>query len=378
MTASSATDVSIAQLAATRASAGALFEKFRARQLATPPERLNTGWEDVLVPQGLILGGLLGDTAMADWVRRWVPRHREVVYANDEPGKTTHMPSGTPKTGVVLGQYCGNWGLPMVLVPLFQLDGDKADRDLAVTICDHILTGSPRLRDQGIAHGRHNPGVAERLWVDTLYYTSGPLAWTYSITGDERYAQEAIRQCLVHAKYLQDPRTGLFFHDVEPANGRRSDFFWGRGNGWVIMALLDTLRFCPPTTPGWDAVLASYRDIATGLLRAQHSSGLWRIIPEDEESHLEVSGTAMILIGLLGGIDAGYLQPHSLGRVRRGFWEIANSIQPSDGSLRGAQRPAGLGGWETHRRSFLGECTYADGVLLRLLAAVASSPSFAS
>ena len=37
------------------------------------------------------------------------------------------------------------------------------------------------------------------------------------------------------------------------------------------------------------------------------------------------------------------------------------------------QRPAGLGGWETHKQSVLGECTYATGVFLRLLAQVAAS-----
>lgn len=119
-------------------------------------------------------------------------------------------------------------------------------------------------------------------------------------------------------------------------------------------------------------MLDSYRRLVTGLLRLQHSSGLWRIVPEDAESHLEVSGTTMILIGVLGGIEAELLQPASVARVTRGFGELCTWIG-RDGALLGAQRPAGLGGWERHKHSLLGECTYATGVFLRLLSMVAAS-----
>jgi hypothetical protein len=80
----------------------------------------------------------------------------------------------------------------------------------------------------------------------------------------------------------------------------------------------------------------------------------------------------MILIGLLGGIEAGWVQPEMAARVTRGLSELCTWIG-RDGALQGAQRPAGLGGWETHKLSALGECTYATGVFLRLLSQVATS-----
>jgi rhamnogalacturonyl hydrolase YesR len=277
---------------------------------------------------------------------------------------------------VRLDTYCGDWGLPLVLAPLHRLTQRDELRAFAVRICEHILHKSLRLADGGIAHGGTSPVVRERLWVDTLYYTAAPLAATYAMTGNVAYAEEAVRQCVAHAKHLQDPATGLYFHDAVPDSANRSDSFWARGNGWVIMSLLDTLTQVPATTAGWVTVRDSYRRLVSGLVRYQQPNGLWRIVPEDPESHLEVSGTTMILIGLLGGIEAEFLQPEMAARVTRGLGELCTWIG-RDGALQGAQRPAGLGGWETHKQSTLGECTYATGVFLRLLAMVAASKRLA-
>lgn len=352
--------------------------RFRKRVLATRLETLNTGWEDVLVPQGMALCGAAGDEALGRLAERWCGSQLELKKPG-EPGVSAKsgLKSGEPFRGVRLGRYCGDWGLPLVLAPLFRLTGRTEFRDFAVQVCEHILHGSLRLAEGGIAHGDASPTVRDRLWVDTLYYTAAPLAATFTLTGRKDFAEEAVRQCAVHAKHLQDPATGLFFHDGVPNSPNRTEGFWARGNGWVIMSLLDTLTHVPEDTPGRAAVLDSYRRLVTGLLRWQHPSGLWRIVPDDAESHLEVSGTTMILIGVAGGVEAGLIQPEAGARVVRGLAELCTWID-RQGALQGAQRPAGMGGWETHKRTALGECTYATGVFLRLLSQVASSQHIVS
>ena len=362
----------VAGRTAARLSPYAKLARFRQRVLATKLETLNTGWEDVLVPQGLALCGVAGDEALGQLAERWCRPHLRITRAGEPNFPKSPLKSGAPFQGVRLAAYCGDWGLPLVLVPLHRLTKRDEWRDFAIKIREHIISGSIRLADRGIAHNSGSPVVSERLWVDTLYYTAAPLAATFAITGRKDFAEEAVRQCLVHAKYLQDPTTGLFFHDGVPNSPNRSEGFWARGNGWVLMSLLDTLTHVPADTPGWTGVLESYRRLVTGLLPLQHPAGLWRIVPDDAESHLEVSGTTMILIGLLGGIEAGWVQPEMAARVTRGLSELCTWIG-RDGALQGAQRPAGLGGWETHKLSALGECTYATGVFLRLLSQVATS-----
>jgi rhamnogalacturonyl hydrolase YesR len=230
-------------------------------------------------------------------------------------------------------------------------------------VADHVCDGSIRVGSGVIAHGH----FMRMPWVDTLYYSSAPLARAYEITGEARYAEEAVQQCLLHAEYLRDPLTGVFFHESNTDTGQRCSWFWSRGNGWVIMALADTLQYCPPETPGWRAVLDIYRSLVVGLLRMQHSCGLWRIIPENEESHLETSGAVMIATGISVGIRQGWLDASTAASVHRTWNEVLTWIN-AEGRLMGCQTPAGPGGWETHKRSMMGERTYGTGTLLRLAA----------
>lgn len=75
----------------------------------------------------------------------------------------------------------------------------------------------------------------------------------------------------------------------------------------------------------------------------------------------------MIAIGLTLGVGEGWLHPAVASQVRKTLEELLTWIEPESGALKGAQKPAGQGGWETHKLSNLGECTYATGIFLRLL-----------
>jgi rhamnogalacturonyl hydrolase YesR len=205
-----------------------------------------------------------------------------------------------------------------------------------------------------------------------LYYTASVLANAYAAAGHRRYADEAVRQCALHAKHLRDEKTGLFFHDVNLKTGARTKAFWARGNGWIIMALADTLTLVPRDTAGYDEVLSIYRSQAAGLLSFQHSSGLLRIVPEEPTAHLETSGTTMLLCGLATGIGAGLLPNSQVEPLRRGFNEVITWIN-GKGQLLGSQQPAGLGGWETHKLVAMGESSYTTGAFLRLIADLGST-----
>jgi rhamnogalacturonyl hydrolase YesR len=233
-----------------------------------------------------------------------------------------------------------------------------------------ILEKSLRGPDGVILHG----GGRRTVWVDTMYYTSAPLAVMCSATGDSRWGEEALRQCVLHARWLRDERTGCFRHDADPATGLRSAGLWARGNGWAIMALAETLACCPPALEGYGESMETYRSLAEGLLGLRAPSGLWRIVPDDADSHQETSGTAMILLGLLEGVTRGWLEESLLAPIAASFQALLAWIAPdgpATGALMGSQRPAGQGGWERHRVAELGECAYATGCMVKLVARLA-------
>ncbi len=338
---------------------------FRQRILDTPPADIKAGWEDVLIPQGVLLAAKAWqDAELFDWVDRWLSCHSQVGFV--DWGHFLPPEAGIPRSG-----YCGHWGFPLVAARRLADRPDERQHQQMIDICEYILHTAKRLRDGILAHAVFPqldiPNLSERAWVDTLYYSSSVLAETYTLTGNDAYLEEAGRQCLLHAKYLQDKTTGAFFHDIDPATGIRPLGFWSRGNGWIILGLADTLRHAPEDWPMREEILDIYRTLATALLRWQHPCGLWRIMPDVAESHLETSGTAMIAGGLAIGIGEGWLEPSVSAQVRKAIEELVTWVN-TEGRLQGAQRPAGMGGWETHKLSTLGECTYATGFFLRLLA----------
>lgn len=341
------------------------YARFRARSLAQDPRTFSSGWEDVLVPYGLARAGrACDDDALIDWAERWARHHHEAGYVEEPEGPIVR--SRESRAGHVIGDFCGNWAGPLVLASLHSVRPAAWLREGARTICDALLRRAIRFPDGAFAHGGWEHG-RRTLWIDTAFYSASVLAEAFAITGVPRYAEEAVRQARLHTTWLQDPSTGLYFHDFEPATGTRSQSFWARGNGWAILALVDTLRRCPRETSGWKELLAAYRRLATGLRRFQHPCGLWRIVPGNDEAHLETSGSAMILAGLAGGIAEGWVDASASEAVTKGWRELQTWID-RDGALQGAQRPAGLGGWETHKLSSIGECTYATGLLWRLIA----------
>ncbi len=272
--------------------------------------------------------------------------------------------------GLRLGDYCGNWGAPLVLAPFAARTRDFRAIEAARGVAAFIIEKSLRGPDGVILHGAGRRAV----WVDTLYYTAAPLAVTHAATGELRYAEEALRQCRLHARHLRDERSGCFRHDAEPGSGSRSAGLWARGNGWAVMALAETLACCPPELDGYSETLETYRSLCEGLLRLRHPSGLWRIVPDDPDAHLETSGTAMILLGLLEGVARGWLEESLLAPIAASYEALLASLVPDGrdaGALRGSQRPAGQGGWERHRVAELGECAYATGCLLKLIARLA-------
>ncbi|MFP4550205.1 MAG: glycoside hydrolase family 88 protein [Spirochaetales bacterium] len=358
----------------------ARLDAFRHRAISFDPHSLNTGWEDVLVAEGLALYGRAFDDGEAlTWVHRWLEHHLGVPIAEDARYIPSFTTSGELIRGVKLCDYCGNWGLPLAAVPYGQGAYVRERREEEASslagavrqIADYVLEHAARGARGVIRHG----GFTEGIWVDTLYYAAAPLAKAYSLTGEAAYAKEALRQCLLHAELLRDPLTGLFFHDYDPTLQFRTTGFWSRGNGWVIVSFAEVLARVPQTMPGYAELRDHFVALATALLRLRHATGLWRIIPDNPDSHLETSGSVMIALGLALGIAGGLLDPNTIAVVMETLAELTTWIETDPrtrhpGALMGSEQPAGVGGWEIHKTVPLGESTYTTGLFLKLLATV--------
>lgn len=141
----------------------------------------------------------------------------------------------------------------------------------------------------------HRPGRIE-LWDDSIYMLSMFLLEMYRTTGDEKYLNDCIREVTAHADKLRDSRTGLWWHGWASSNAinddgccecgwnanpqQRNSEFWGRGNGWIAMALADLLSEMPGNHRQYTVILKWYRQMMDTLCKLQDkTTGHWMQLP---------------------------------------------------------------------------------------------------
>jgi len=236
-------------------------------------------------PQGVGLYGL---------AQLWL-RHRDPALQGLLEGwYARHLAAGLPGPNI-------NTTAPMLGLAMLWADTrDPRWQPALEAWADAVITTAPRTAEHGFQHDvsdKVNPG---ELWDDTLFMTGLFLARYGQASGRADLVDEAIRQFLVHTRYLSDPATGLWFHGWT-FEGRHNfaRARWARGNAWVTACILDLFELAD--------LPASVRMYLHGVLTAQveallplqTASGAWRTLLDDPTSYEEISATAGFAYGLL-------------------------------------------------------------------------------
>lgn len=181
----------------------------------------------------------------------------------------------------------------------------------------------PRTDNGGISH-RDN---SFQLWDDTVYMMDEFFMQMYKLTGDEKFLKEAIHQLYAHAEKLEDPAVGLWYHgwDNDPVSvidpccllgwsdnpERRNNEFWGRGNGWITMTLVNLLELLPENQEDYGILKSMYiKMINTLMLLQDLTTGHWYQLPiysGEEGNFIESSCTAMFAYSITIGVKNGWL-----------------------------------------------------------------------
>jgi len=214
-------------------------------------------------------------------------------------------------------------------------------RQTAAWIMQHF----PRTQQGGFQHMTSDTLNDQELWDDTLFMTVLFLAKMSVIEGRDDYLREAEKQFLLHARYLADEETGLWYHGWT-FNGCHhfAGAFWGRGNCWVTMAIPELLSMaaCAPEVRA--RLTQVLQNQAAGLLRHQDASGMWHTLLDDPSSYVESSATCGIGYGMLRGVHMGLLDAscrdaamHALAPILRYIGEDGVVQQVSYGTPMGRE-----------------------------------------
>lgn len=220
------------------------------------------------------------------------------------------------------------------------LGGDL--RPLIDNCLHHISTGQMRLADGTLA--RNDP-LPDSLWLDDLYMSVPALAQMGKLTGERRYYDDAVKQILQFADRMFVREKGLYMHGWVQGMSVHPAFFWGRANGWAIMAKTELLEVLPEDHPGRPAVLELLRAHIHGLAAVQGHAGRWHQLLDRAESYEETSATAIFTFCIARAINRGWIDTLAHGPMASLGWNAVAKMVNDKGQVEGTCIGTGMG-WD--------------------------------
>ncbi|GGX80150.1 hypothetical protein GJV26_23540 [Massilia dura] len=210
---------------------------------------------------------------------------------------------------------------------------EKIGPDMApviATLSDWVANRQVRLKDGTLARNRPQ---AWSVWADDMYMSIPALAEMGRMTGERRYYDDAVKTVLGISKYIFDAQAGLYTHGWNQNNPDAPEFYWGRANGWAVLAMSDLLDVLPKSHPGYQKVLAQHRRALRGIAKQQSGEGMWHQMLDRHDSFLETSGTAMFVYALAHAINQGWISPTTYGSIAQAGWAGISARIKADGSI---------------------------------------------
>ncbi|CAN5877498.1 glycoside hydrolase family 88 protein [soil metagenome] len=166
------------------------------------------------------------------------------------------------------------------------------------------------------------------MMTDDPYMTVPFLVREWKHTGDAKQLDAAIAQVLgTHAK-LFDAEHGLLRHLWDLKTKQPAGMFWGRGNGWTVLAHAELLGAMPADHPRRAEVLAAYQRHMEGIRACADPQGGWHQVLDHPESWLETSATGMLTYGIARGVNEGWLDPSFADVARKGWQALQTKVTP--------------------------------------------------
>jgi rhamnogalacturonyl hydrolase YesR len=196
----------------------------------------------------------------------------------------------------------------------------------------------------------HRPdlsGWEHEVWVDCMHL-DGPFLVRYGhMTGDDSAVDLGAELLLSHARVLQDETSGLFSHGFDDATGQRNHLHWGRGQGWALLGLADTLRELPAAHPARAEIQQRLTRLIDGLAATEAESGQWSTVVDHKETYREPSVSAFVALGVGRAVDAGLAELDRQALADRAWDAVATQLA-GDGTLPGVSDATPVGATAAH------------------------------
>jgi unsaturated rhamnogalacturonyl hydrolase len=221
------------------------------------------------------------------------------------------------------------------LLKLYTITGEQVFLDSALRLSEFLLM-APRARASGAPLYRPDLGpVRACVWVDTLYHEPPFFCELARITGEASFFDHALQIWFSHFAVLKTDRGPFLHHAVDTGLHAFKGYGWGRGQGWALYGMVDTLERLPPAHPGYAEALACATQLASALLQYQDASGFWRTLIHDREAYLETSTAGFIGGAFFRGTRLGILPEAYRHAADRAWNAFQSSVDMETGDVFG-------------------------------------------
>jgi unsaturated rhamnogalacturonyl hydrolase len=212
---------------------------------------------------------------------------------------------------------------------MYDRTGDQTYIDAAHRQYEY-LQETERTSDGGIRQQRNEYS----LCVDGLWMFAPFLARYGQITDTPEAIDDAVQQFQIQSKHLQSDK-GLFRHTwVEQPNYFNHSHFWTGGNGFGMMAMVDTYEYLPEGHEGNEVLEDIFEDVGSAMLEYQDRSGFWHNVVDDPQEPLETSGTLMTAYSFKRALDLGMISGDGYREAARKAMDVSKGVVDDEGRVR--------------------------------------------
>jgi unsaturated rhamnogalacturonyl hydrolase len=243
-----------------------------------------------------------------------------------------------------------------VLFDLYGIIEDSRLTNAIESLYGQIRT-QPRTKEGNFWHKDIYPN---QVWLDGLY-----MVMPFYIKYEKRFnscrnISDITNQFINVRSHMKDDKTGLYYHGYDESRQEAwtdkttgvSPNFWGRAEGWFMMALVDVLEEMNGMAEELQEGLKNmFSEAIHALMKYQDpKTGMWYQVIDrghDEGNYLETSATLMIAYSILKGCRLGLLEPgYKEYGVKAFNGTVEKYLMPAENKavLAGICSVAGLGG----------------------------------
>ncbi|MGN1059636.1 MAG: glycoside hydrolase family 105 protein, partial [Clostridia bacterium] len=215
------------------------------------------------------------------------------------------------------------------MIEYYMMTGDPKAQYMIQLLADSMMYNVPRF-DDGTFHR------IKTMWTDDTYMCLPFLVRLGVVLEDEKYFDEILAQVRGFVKRMYMEEENLFSHIYFVEQQTPNRIPWGRGNGWVLLALSEVLLLLPETYHGREEILRVFRKFAGGVLAYRDKEkGIWHQVINNPESYIEASGSAMFITALARGVRCGWIDESCKAEILDAWNALCECCIDAEGNVYG-------------------------------------------